>query len=328
MTTRAVGLVLGGGGIVGMAYHAGVLCELAELTGWDARDAQVIVGTSAGAASGAALRAGLSPADLAARRDGGPFTAEGERLLRRRGPCPQPVAEWVAGTDDGLASFRHLLALSAAAPGRVRPGVLMSAAMPTGPLSGEWLADETRWLVGADDMPDGLWLCAVELQTGQRVVFGRPGAPDAGVGDAVAASCALPGVWAPRAIAGRTYIDGGAYSPTNADLLVGMDLDLVVVVAPMCISADAVAVGRDRLIRRAARFMLEQEVSSLRSTGVPVQVFAPGPDELNVMGLLSGEDALDDARSRAVVRQARRSVRRCARQRGWPWRPVVRSGAA
>jgi NTE family protein len=331
MPVERTALVLGGGGIVGMAYHAGVLAGLAEVNGWDAREAEIIVGTSAGAATGAALRSGLAPSDLAARRVGGAFSPEVERLLRSRGPCPEPSNvvpdDATLAGDAGLPAFRHLLELATAAPGKVRLSVLMSAAMPVGPFSAQWLVDETRWLAGGDELPAGLWLCAVELESGRRVVFGRRDAPPAGLGDAVAASCALPGVWAPRRIGRQTYIDGGAFSPTNADVLEGVELDLVIVVAPMCMTSDAVAVGRDRLVRRASRSLLNEELARLRSAGTRVLVFAPGPDELAVMGQMSGEDALDDARSPAVVRQARRSVRRRAGELAPLFGPV-RSDAA
>ena len=65
-TTKRVGLVLGGGGIAGMAFHAGVLLVLHHDLGWDARGADVVVGTSAGSIVGASLRAGVAPEDLAA----------------------------------------------------------------------------------------------------------------------------------------------------------------------------------------------------------------------------------------------------------------------
>ena len=61
-----IGLVLGAGGTVGCAYHAGVLAGLQHHTGWDARDAVSIVGTSAGSLVGALLRVGLGPDDLVA----------------------------------------------------------------------------------------------------------------------------------------------------------------------------------------------------------------------------------------------------------------------
>src|SRR5262245_63883401 len=63
--TPRVGLVLGGGGLVGQAYHAGALAALEHDTGWDARSADVIVGTSAGARTGLLLRAGYRPSELA-----------------------------------------------------------------------------------------------------------------------------------------------------------------------------------------------------------------------------------------------------------------------
>ena len=58
---------------------------------------------------------------------------------------------------------------------------------------------------------------AVELGTGRRVMFGEPDAPEIGVGKAVEASCAIPGVFRPVAVGGRSYVDGGAWSPTNMD---------------------------------------------------------------------------------------------------------------
>lgn len=300
-----------------MSYHGGVLAGLAQAAGWDARDADIIVGTSAGAASAAELRAGLAPADLAARRSGGRFTTAGERLLRSRGPSPIPavVPAGIDG-DGGRAVYRRLVERGLERPGSVRPGVLMAAAMPLGPLSGDWLADEVRWLLG-DDWPERtLWVCAVDLEDGGRVVLGHPEGPQASPGEAVAASCALPGVWAPRVIGGHMHIDGGSYSPVNADVLCGQDLDLVVVLAPMCIAAGIRAVGRDRLLRTAGRAMLEEEVAQLRAEGTTVAVLSPGPEELLVMGQLAPEHALDPRRCHSVARQARRLALRWVREGG------------
>ena len=78
-----IGLVLGAGGSVGHAFHAGVLAGIADATGWDARDADVIVGTSAGAVVAALLRATVSPADLAARATDMPLSPDGRRLVAR-----------------------------------------------------------------------------------------------------------------------------------------------------------------------------------------------------------------------------------------------------
>ena len=72
-----VGLVLGAGGAVGHGFHAGTLAALAEVAGWDARSADIVVGTSAGSVVGAMLRAGADPSDLFARAVGEPMSGAG-----------------------------------------------------------------------------------------------------------------------------------------------------------------------------------------------------------------------------------------------------------
>jgi NTE family protein len=62
-----------------------------------------------------------------------------------------------------------------------------------------------------------LRIVAVELETGRRVVFGAADAPAISVAAAVEASCAIPGVFRPVSAAGRSYVDGGVWSPTNLD---------------------------------------------------------------------------------------------------------------
>jgi predicted acylesterase/phospholipase RssA len=81
--TPAIGLVLGAGGVVGQAYQAGVLSALQRETGWDPRQAAIIVGTSAGSVTGAALRVGVPATDLAASLYGVPTSREGGAILRR-----------------------------------------------------------------------------------------------------------------------------------------------------------------------------------------------------------------------------------------------------
>ena len=75
--------------------------------------------------------------------------------------------------------------------------------------------------------PSGtLLLTAVEAGSGRPTVFTK----DSGVDlvDAVAASCAVPGVWPPVTIGDHRYIDGGVRSVTNADLAAGCDRVLVI----------------------------------------------------------------------------------------------------
>src|ERR1700683_505765 len=94
--TTSIGLVLGAGGVVGQAYHAGVLAALEETKGWDPRHASVIVGTSAGSVTARLLRVGVSASDLAASATGETLSPEGAQLLDRimpdsSTPLPHPT---------------------------------------------------------------------------------------------------------------------------------------------------------------------------------------------------------------------------------------------
>jgi NTE family protein len=307
-----IGLVLGGGGIVGQAYHGGVLAGIEQATGWDPRDAAIVVGTSAGAASGAELRAGLSAHDMAARRAGTPFSPDGERLLAGLGPPPQVrPADVEVDVDRARRAFRRLSWRATLSPGSVPPGVLVSVAMSPGRLSAAWLTQQCEWLHAGLDWPAAeFWTCAVDLDGGERVVFGRPGAPEATSGQAVAASCAIPGVFAPVAIGDGLYIDGGGWSVSNADVLADLGLDLVVIVSPMTFAQKGATRRRDGAVRAACRAMLDDEVALIRSGGTAVAVVEPTAAELAVMGHVIGVDVLDEGRCKGVVERARESTAR------------------
>jgi NTE family protein len=149
-----------------------------------------------------------------------------------------------------------------------------------------------------------LWLTAVRLRDGNRVVFGRPGAPPVPVADAVAASCAIPSFFEPVTIGGVAFVDGGAHSPTNADLLADRELDLVVVSSPMSVAGNRLRPSLDLPARRLCRFYLGQEAARIRRRGVPVLAFQPTGDDLKLMGM----NAMDPARRAPVTRQARTSA--------------------
>jgi len=298
--------VLGAGGVVGHAFHAGVLSALAEVTGWDARDAEVVMGTSAGSVVGALLRAGLGPADVAAHVAGEPLTPEGAHLVARAtrhasaGPIPS------RGRRRGLPTMAAPAVLLRAGrqPFQTRLGVLAAAALPAGTIPTDVIVGGLRALLSHAWPAQSLWVNAVRLDTGARVVFGRDDAAATDVATAVAASCAIPGFFAPVAIDGVRYVDGGAHSPTNADLFAGEELDLVVVSSPMSV------IGRplraDLGSRRLARFYLAREAAEVRRAGTPVLTFEPTRDDLAVMGL----NSMDGSRVAEIVARARESARR------------------
>src|SRR5690348_5441251 len=216
-----VGLVLGAGGVVGHAFHAGVLAALAEETGWDPRDAEVVVGTSAGSVVGALLRAGASAPDLLARATGRPLSRDGRRLVAKSETAPTPLGPIPSRPDRRFPSFSsspRALTRAALRPWSSRPGALAAAFLPAGRIPTELVAAGLRPLF--DTWPtDALWINAVALDTSRRVVFGRDPKHQATVADAVAASCAIPSFFAPVVIDGERYVDGGVHSPTNAELV-------------------------------------------------------------------------------------------------------------
>src|SRR5207249_11945245 len=144
-----VGLVLGGGGTVGGAFHAGVLAALAS-AGWDARSAEVIVGTSAGSITGALLRAGLPPSDLEARALDRPLSAEGAGVMGRVGLVSPPSLSG-GRRRVGAAPMTAPSALMAAAlrPWRARPGALAAALLPSGTVPTDVIRDSVGPLFGS-----------------------------------------------------------------------------------------------------------------------------------------------------------------------------------
>ena len=303
-----IGLVLGAGGSVGHAFHAGVLAGISDATGWDARGAEVIVGTSAGAVVGALLRATISPDDLAARATDTPLSPDGRRLLShadatranaRSVPMRPPRAQlWAMSAPSAFVR-------GALQPWSVRFGALMAAAMPEGRVPTELVAATLRPLFnGWPEQP--LWINAVALETGRRVTFGRDAGVPRDVPTAVAASCAIPAFFAPVSIDGVRYVDGGVHSPTNADLVADLGFDLVVISSPMSVARGGVRIAPDQPARRLARFALAREAAQVRRAGTPVLTFQPTGSDLGVMGM----NAMDDSRSSAVTNAARESAHR------------------
>jgi NTE family protein len=297
--------------MAGVAFHAGVLSALAEGLGWDPRSVDLVVGTSAGSITAAGLRAGLSAADLFARTCGLPLSPEGElriaaadaavdgrNVLTRDGPVRLvPAAPSVL-----VAAGRSL--------GRVRPGAVLAGLLPAGRISTAVIAQGVEALFPGTWPTRPTWVCAVRLDTGRLTVFGREGAPAAGMSEAVAASCAIPGYFAPVVIDGVRYVDGGAHSTTNLATVTRQDLDLVVVSAPMAragswprvpagIPAAIGAVGRE-----LNRLQLGIEARRLRTRGIPVVALSPTLEDRAVMGL----NPMDPERRGPIARQARRST--------------------
>lgn len=291
----SVAVVLGAGGLVGQAFHLGALMALMDGAGFDARDASVLVGTSAGSLVAAGLAGGLSAHELAAHvlgrpapdprqpapalDPGLPMPRQGRRISR---DLPLRLPDQPAPTPGrGPLSPGALLA-AARHPLTTRPGALAAALLPAGARSTDPVARGVRRLHPSGWPDRDLRICAVRARDARRVVFTGDGEGPDDLGTAVAASCAIPGWFAPVRSGGETYVDGGAHSPSNADVVLADRPDLVVIISPM--SAERPALRADLGLRLAVRSYLAAEVVRLRRAGSRVVVLQPGPGDLQVMG--------------------------------------------
>jgi NTE family protein len=298
-------LVLGAGGLTGQAFHLGVLTALQELTGFDGRTADVVVGTSAGSLVAAGLTGGMSAADQVASLTGETMSSDGRALLKASRTRAAAPALPPPPPDLRRRPLAAGAVLSAARrPWAVRPGAVVSSLVPAGRTSTESISYGVRKLHG-DDWPfPRLRVCALRARDARRVVFGTERAPRTDVGTAVAASCAIPGYFTPVRIDGEAYVDGGGHSPTNADVVRRDAPDLVVVSSPMSFGPGA---GRtpDAAVRFAVRRYLAREVRLLRRSGATVVVFQPTAQDLTAMGL----NPMKMMRANKVIRSAAESVR-------------------
>jgi NTE family protein len=278
-----VGLVLGGGGTVGAAYHSGVLAALEHDLGWDARRSDVIVGTSAGSLIGGLLRIGVPPGDLAA-------IAVGASALEAH---PSVVEAMLSRPAFPPFSLKHLVrrpkvlgpsaivGLGAHALRR-GPSGLASLAMLL-PDGTEAFAPHVAFfdeILGTEWPEDPLLICAARRRDCRRTVFGT-GGRTAALSEAVAASCAVPGYFSGVRIGRDTYVDGGVISATNADVLRRHELDVVLAISPMTGNPGGRSVGG--AIRSFCRTALDRELKVLRRRGVTTVVIEPGAEVLEHM---------------------------------------------
>jgi NTE family protein len=299
----SLALVLSAGGPTATAFHGGVLAALFDETGWDARHATLIVGTSAGSSAAAMLRGGFSPADEFARLTDGALSAEGQQFAERvRSNVPRDVEHRA-----GPTPFRPLgvrMALTGLLPHRFRPGLVVAGLAPRGSQSLTRVgataraAHDTAW----PDEPT--WIVTVRVCDGARAVFGRDDLPATDIGTAVQASSAVPNVYRPARIGRHDYIDGAVLSSTNADIVAPLGFDAVVVVSSMtAVPRQARCTQRDPTRTYFSR-LLSREVAMIRGTGTPVLVVQPTAADL----ALRGHD-IDDATIGAIARQARETAR-------------------
>lgn len=280
---RTEALVLGGGGVGGIAWITGLLTGLSE-AGRDVTGADLLVGTSAGSTVAAQLGSGLGLEELYARQVD---------------PALQ-ATEIMAEMDLDAFAAEIGAAMSSAADITEMRGAVGKFA-----LGAETVTERERRAVIESRLPSHAWptralkIVAVDAESGEPRVFDR--ASDVRLVDAVAASCAVPGVWPPVTIGDRRYVDGGVRSIANADYAAGASRVLVIV--PMGASEPFPS---DR--------PLERTVDELRARGAEVAVVEPDEASRDAIGA----NALDPATRRPAAEAGRAQGRGLTIE----WRPA------
>ena len=278
MTSRA--LVLGGGGPVGFGWEIGMLKGLAE-QGIHLSEADLIVGTSAGAGVGSQLASGVSTEELYERqlRDVASVTPAA-KLTPDLEALGQVFELWIGGS----AMTQEV---------RAEIGALAVTAK-TGPEQ-EWTSSFNDELLGSSEWPEKrLVITAVAVRTGEFVSWDSSSAVPLPL--AIAASCSLPGIIPTVSIDGGRYMDGGLRSVSNADLANGHDR--VVIIAP----SGAMDTPYDHNTRR----QLEEEAQALRDGGSTVVVILPDAEALAASGPNRMDVAFLTPAAEAGLRQAKR----------------------
>ena len=264
--------MLGSGGLTGLAWQAGVLAGLSDAGVGLAAD--LVVGTSAGALLAARV-AGDEPI-------GAVIDAVRGRAQR---PTPGRITPMVLArllTAQLYPSRRHAVAWL----GR------RAAAEWTGAASGEWVAELAAELSGRP-WPTSLVVVATNASTGRPAFFSARQPADLAL--AVAASCAMPGVFPAVRIEDRLYFDGGLRSPANLDA--AGSADAVLALAPL---AGAIRAYR-RPVHQAAR---------LRASGASVVLLTPDAAGRRAIGV----DVLAADRVDACIEAGRNLGAQCAGQ--------------
>ena len=275
---RAV--ILGGGGVTGIAWETGVLLGLQDV-GADLSEADAIIGTSAGSFAGTYLAAGVVDKYFDAQ-----FRDDVVEIPATMSPA-------------SVEAFQKAIADGNGDPARMGRGLGRMA------MAAATVSAEARAAVVAARLPSANWpaaplrMTAIDAETGALHLFDKAsGVP---IVTAAAASGAVPGLWPVVSALGRTWIDGGSCSATNAAL--GADYDRVVVIAPAADGFPGMRGTRD-------------DLADLTAAGIDVTLIVP--DERTIEAI--GPNVFDPARRGPAAEAGRLQGRAAAREVGQLWR--------
>ena len=314
MPRRAI--VIGGGGVLGGTWAVGALSALEAELGIAARECELIVGTSAGSVLAALIASGVATGELRQeygdeKVTSGPLAGYEWNPVRATGGSRpgwprilRPGSPKLFGS--GLLNLGEL-PLTAMLSGLLPPGGkslervghLIDAVSPLG----EWAQTGEH----ADGSHPAVWIVAMDYESGKRVVFGRAGAPHASLSEAVMASCAIPGWYAPVKIGNRTYVDGGAVSATSIDVVSHEGYEEVYVIAPMSITESdhpkSLTAKLERQWRGVVARTAASEIAAVEAGGAQVFIATPTAEDLTAIGT----NLMDSTRRKLVLQTSMRT---------------------
>jgi NTE family protein len=274
------GLMLGGGGVVGIAWELGVMAALAEHSAFDPLAMDVIVGTSAGSVAGSQVALGKSLPELVAHQ---------QRPPRRPAHAP------TSGGPSGLAAVpQELLELFVTGPDSMQERALavakIAADVPIALSEDDYVAS-FGVMLGTDEWPEAdLRMTTVEVMTGRTVLWTRRDGVE--LTRAVASSCAIPGFFPHVHVGGAPYMDGPRDLFYRA-IVEEKGLDALLFIGPRSMLPEGMR--------------LDPEIDDLAAEGFPVlqitggtALTAAGADLMNPAARVAAVNAgLDDGRDAA-----------------------------
>ncbi len=237
-----IALVLGGGGFTAGVYEIGALRALDLLSvNRTVNQFDVYVGTSAGSLVAALAANGVTPEYMMQVVDSGspiPFR-DGSMGMMLRPNYREFLAKGLQ-LPFALAGLARTLGRVPTSFSPVDLAVALAEALPSGLYTGSGIEEYVRRILSEPDRSNDfrelsaeLYLAATDLDTCERVVLGGEGWDDVSIAAAVRASTAMPMLYKPVELKGRTLVDGGISSSTNVDLAVESGAKLIIVINPL-----------------------------------------------------------------------------------------------
>ncbi len=241
VSSATIGLALAGGGPAGSIYEIGAVRALDEaIEGLDFNDLDIYVGVSAGAFISSCLANNLSTAQMCraiVKNEPGEHPFVPENFLA------PAVGQFVKGGLKVPGLLVDALWDMVRKPGDTNfftPLTRLSRALPVGVFDNEPIRAYLEKIFSMHGRTDDfrklrrrLVLVATDLDSGRAIRFGEPGLDHVPISTAVQASTALPGLYPPVEIDGRSYVDGVLLKTVHASVALDEGADLVLCVNPI-----------------------------------------------------------------------------------------------